>query len=136
MRAVNIRQLKTNPGVALAAAREDDVVVVMNRDRPQALLVDLEQLDVPDLPAVRVALAVSLFRGGSVSAGFAARVAGKSLAEMLTLLSSQGLPLTGEGKAAADEARTEMRRARDWLIKPRPDEPRCPAASSSPMPGR
>jgi predicted HTH domain antitoxin len=73
---------------------------------------------VPDLPAVRVALAVSLFRSGSVSAGFSARMAGKPLAEMLTLLSSQGLPLTGEGKAAADEARGEMRNARAWLVKP------------------
>ena len=52
------------------------MVVVMNRDRPQALLVDLERLGVPDLPAVRVALAVSLFRSGAVSAGFAARVTG------------------------------------------------------------
>lgn len=118
MKTVNIRQLKTNPSTALAAARDDDMVVVMNRDHPQALLVDLEQLGVPDLPAVRVALAVSLFRVGSVSAGFAARVAGKPLAEMLTLLSSQGIPLTGDGKAAAEEAREEMRRARDWLAKP------------------
>ena len=118
MQAVNIRQLKTNPSTALAAAREDDMVVVMNRDYPQALLVDLEQLGVPDLPAVRVALAVSLFRGGSVSAGFAARVAGKPLAEMLTLLSSLGRPLTGVGKAAADGARNEMRNARGWLAKP------------------
>jgi predicted HTH domain antitoxin len=61
---------------------------------------------------------VSLFRSGSVSAGFSARMAGKPLAEMLTLLSSQGLPLTGEGKAAADEARGEMRNARAWLVKP------------------
>jgi len=118
MQTVNIRQLKSNPSTALAAARADDVVVVMNRDRPQALLVDLEQLGAPDLPAVRVALAVSLFRGGAVSAGFAARVAGKPLAEMLTLLASQGLALTGPGRAAADEARDEMRRARDWLVKP------------------
>jgi predicted HTH domain antitoxin len=117
MQTVNIRQLKTNPSTALAAAREDDMVVVMNRDTPQALLVDLEQLGVPDLPAVRVALAVALFRAGSVSAGFAARVANKPLAEMLTLLSSQGIPLTGEGKTAADEAREDMRRARDWLTK-------------------
>jgi predicted HTH domain antitoxin len=118
MQTVNIRQIKTNPSTALAAAREDDMVVVMNRDRPQALLVDLQRLGVPDLPAVRVALAVALFRGGSVSAGFAARVAGKPLAEMLTLLSSQGLPLAGNGKAAADEASAEMRQARRWLAKP------------------
>ena len=90
----------------------------MNRDTPQALLVDLEQLGVPDLPAVRVALAVSLFRTGSISAGFAARMANKPLGEMLSLLSSQGIPLTGEGKTAADEARQEVGRARDWLAKP------------------
>ena len=118
MKTVNIRQLKNNPSTALAAARADDMVVVMNRDHPQALLIDLEQLGVPDLPAVRVALAVSLFRSSAVSAGFAARMAGKPLAEMLTLLSSQGIPLTGTDSAVADEARAEMRAAREWLVKP------------------
>lgn len=118
MQAVNIRQLKTNPSTALAAARADDMVVVMNRDNPQALLIDLEELGLPDLPAVRVALAVSLFRSAAVSAGFAARMAGKPLSEMLTLLSSQGIPLTGNEKTAADEARAEMINARDWIAKP------------------
>ena len=118
MKTVNIRQLKTNPSTALAAARDDDMVVVMNRDHPQALLVDLEQLGVPDLAAVRVALAVALFRNAAVSAGFAARMAGKPLAEMLTLLSSQGIPLTGNDKSAADEVQAETRSTRDWLAKP------------------
>ena len=72
----------------------------------------------PDLPAVHLALAVSLFCSAAVSAGFAARMAGKPLAEMLTLLSSQGIPLTGNDKGEADEARAEMRAARDWLAKP------------------
>ena len=67
---------------------------------------------------LRVALAVSLFRSAAVSAGFAARMAGKPLAEMLTLLSSQGIPLTGNDKAAADEARAEILNARDWIAKP------------------
>lgn len=115
MQAVNIRQLKNNPSTALATARKESMVVVMNRDTPQALLVDLEQLGVPDLAAVRVALAVTLFRSGSVSAGFAARIADKPLPEMLTLLSGMGIPLTGGGKADADEARDEMRIARHWL---------------------
>lgn len=118
MQTVNIRQLKTNPSTALAAARADDMVIVMNRDQPQALLVDLEKLGLPDLPAVRVALAVSLFRSAAISAGFAARMAGKPLAEMLTLLSSQGIPLTGNDKAAADDVSAEMLNARDWLTKP------------------
>ncbi len=118
MQTVSIRQLKNNPSTALAAARADDMVVVMNRDRPQALLVDLNRLGVPDLPAVRVALAVSLFRSGAVSAGFAARVAAKPLGEMLTLLSSQRIPLTGDSDAAADQTAEEIRRAREWLVKP------------------
>lgn len=63
-------------------------------------------------------LAVTLFRSAAVSAGFAARMAGKPLADMLTLLSSQGIPLTGNDKAVADEPRAEMRAARDWLVKP------------------
>lgn len=117
MQTVNIRQLKANPSTALAAARADDMVVVMNRDHPQALLVDLERLGVPDLAAVRVALAVSLFRSAAVSAGFAARMADKPLSEMLTLLSSQGIPLTGNDESAADEASAEMRNAREWLAK-------------------
>jgi hypothetical protein len=37
---------------------------------------------------------------------------------MLTLLSSQGIPLTGTEKAGADEALAEMRAASDWLAKP------------------
>lgn len=117
MQSVNIRQLKNNPSSALSAARDGEMVVVMNRDHPQALLIDLDRLGVPDLPAVRVALAVALFRGGSVSAGFAARVADKPLAQMLSLLSSQGLSLTGDGRQAAAEAREEMQRAREWLVK-------------------
>jgi antitoxin (DNA-binding transcriptional repressor) of toxin-antitoxin stability system len=116
MQTVNIRQLKTNPSTALAAAHEDDMVIVMNRDHPQALLIDLEQLRVPDLGAGRVALAISLFRNGAVSAGFAARMAGKPLAEMLTLLSSQGLSLTGDN--TAEDVHNEIRQARDWLAKP------------------
>jgi len=118
MQTVNIRQLKTNPSMALAAAREDDMVVVMNRDHPQALLVDLQRLGLPNLPAVRVALAVSLYRSGAVSAGFSARMADKPLAEMLKLLSSQGIPLTSNDKTAGEEACGEIRSARDWLAKP------------------
>ena len=117
MQTFNIRQLKSNPSTALAAARQEDMVVVMNRDQPQALLVDLERLGTPDLPAVRVALAVSLFRAGSISAGFAARMAGKPLAEMLTLLSSLGIPLTGTEEPDEAELLEEMNLARQWVMK-------------------
>ena len=112
MQTVNIRQLKTNPSTALRSAKEDDMVVVMNRDHPQALLVDLEKLELPDLGAVRVALAVSLFRSGAISAGFAARMTDKPLLEMLTLFSSLGIPLTGGNEA---DARDDLNAGRRWL---------------------
>ena len=114
MQTVNIRQLKTNPSTALRNAKEDDVIVVMNRDHPQALLVDLERLDLPDLGSVRVALAVSLFRSGAITAGFAARMSYKPLPEMLTLLSSLGIPLTG---ANAADARDDLNTGKQWLAQ-------------------
>ncbi|MDP2793662.1 MAG: DUF3368 domain-containing protein [Sulfurisoma sp.] len=40
-RTVNIRQIKTNPSTAPCSAKEADMVAVMNRDHPEALLVDL-----------------------------------------------------------------------------------------------
>lgn len=114
MQTVNIRQLKTNPSTALRSAKDNDMVVVMNRDHPQALLIDLEKLDLPDLGSVRIALAASLFRNGAISAGFAARMASKPLPEMLTLLSSLGIPLTG---ANAEDARDDLNTGKRWLAQ-------------------
>jgi predicted HTH domain antitoxin len=111
MHAVNIRQLKSNPSVALREAK-NDLVVVMNRDRPDAVLVSMEQLGVADLPHVRTAFAVSLFRSGDLSAGTAAKVAGKPLAEMLALLSSMNIPLYG---GSPKEAVDEMALDEAWL---------------------
>src|SRR5260363_175741 len=79
MQAINIRQLKHNPSAALRSAKEDDFVVIMNRDEPQALLIDLKRLGVPDVNRVRVALAVALFKQNTISLGYAARIADKTL---------------------------------------------------------
>lgn len=112
MQAVNIRQLKNNPSQVLRAAHEDDLVVVMNRDTPTALLVDLERLGLPDLAVVKEALAITLFKSGSISVGAAARMANKTLPSMLTLLSSLGIPLT---PIIAEEVASDMITARAWL---------------------
>ena len=112
MQAFNIRQLKNNPSTALRAAHEDDMVVVMNRDNPTALLVDLEKMNLPDLESVKLSLAVSLFKSGVISAGSAARMANRNLADMLTLLSSLNIPLTGNN---ADDAKSDMDVAKQWL---------------------
>ena len=41
MKALSIRDLTNNPSADLREAQADDLVVVMNRQQPQALLVDL-----------------------------------------------------------------------------------------------
>jgi len=111
MRAVNVRQLKSNPSVALREAKHD-LVVVMNRDTPDAVLVGMEQLGIADLPHVRRALAVSLFKGGDISVGSAAKVAGVSLPEMMGLLSDMGIPLYG---GSPDDALREIAIGDEWL---------------------
>ena len=44
MKTLNLRQLKANPSAALHAARSG-MVLVMSRDRPEAVLIGFEQLD-------------------------------------------------------------------------------------------
>jgi predicted HTH domain antitoxin len=93
MQVVNVRQLKSNPSTALRSAK-DDLVVVMNRDKPDALLIGFEQLaGVPDFIHVRQAMAISLFKDRLISVGGAAKMAGESMADMLTRLSRLGVPV-------------------------------------------
>ena len=103
MESVSVRELKNNPSGALKHAREGELVVVTNRDTPEAVLVGLEQLGMPDVGRLRLAIAASLFRDGVVSSGAAARMAGKSRAEMLDLLARLGIPLTPESDNIADD---------------------------------
>ena len=107
MRVVNVRQLKSNPSTALKSAR-DDMVVVMNRDKPDALIIGFEQLaGVPDFAHVRQAMAVGLFKDRLISVGGAAKMAGESLADMLTRLSRLGVPVVDyDEQALAEEVAT------------------------------
>ena len=61
MKSVNVRELKNNPSDALRQAREG-VVVVMNRDKPDALLVHLDDHALLGMAGVRLALATALFQ--------------------------------------------------------------------------
>lgn len=105
MESVSVRELKNNPSGALKHAREGEMVVVTNRDTPEAVLVGLEQLGMPDVGRLRLAIAASLFRDGVVSSGAAARMAGKSRADMLNLLARLGIPLTPESDNVADDVK-------------------------------
>ena len=122
MHVVSIRQLKSNPSTALRDAR-DDMVVVMNRDKPDALLIGFEQLaGVPDIAHVRQAMALSLFRDKLVTVSAAASIAGESTAAMLTRLSRLGLPVADyDEQALAQEVAT----ATAWVV---------PALGTGPVP--
>ena len=87
------------------------MVVVINRNHLEAVRVSLDKLGLPDPDAVGIALAVSLFRNGAVSAGFAARTVSKPLLEMLALLSSLGVSLA----SGAADGYDDMDTAWQWL---------------------
>lgn len=120
MQVVNVRQLKSNPSTALKSAKTE-MVVVMNRDKPDALIIGFEQLaGLPDFAHVRQAMAVGLFKNQLISVGGAAKLAGESLGLMLTRLSRLGVPVVDyDGQALADEVAV----AAAWLdaaVKPVP----------------
>ena len=93
MQTINVRQLKSNPSTALRDARTD-MVVVMNRDKPDAVMIGFEQLDgLPDFIHVRQAMAVSLFKDRLISVAGAAKLANEPLGVMLTRLARLGVPV-------------------------------------------
>lgn len=61
METVNVSGLKNNPTEALRKS-QDDLVVVMNRDRPDAIMVGLASTGALDLAGVRAALAAGWLR--------------------------------------------------------------------------
>ena len=90
MEAVNVSGLKNNPSEALRLARRD-VVVVMNRDQPDAWMVGVESSGVLGSAGVRPALATALFRDGHLSLMRAARLASMSVADFAAHLSRLGI---------------------------------------------
>ena len=90
MQTVNVRQLKTNPSVSLRQSK-DDMVVVMSRDQPTAVMVGMEQLGgVADMQRLKLALAMQMFKQKTLSIGAAAKFAGRPLGEMLGIVSAAG----------------------------------------------
>ena len=76
METVNVSSLKTNPMEALRKSQKD-LVVVTNRDRPDALLVGLASTGVLDLAGVRTARRYLPATGASVRARSNLRCANK-----------------------------------------------------------
>jgi predicted HTH domain antitoxin len=107
----NVSGLKNNPSEALRKAHED-VVLVMNRDRPDTLMVGVELAGVLDVAGVRPALATALFRDGHLSLARAAWLAELSVSEFVTHLSRLGIPVVALDAA---EAERDMETLDTWL---------------------
>lgn len=110
MHAVQVRELKNNPSQALRQA-EQEVVVVMNRDRPSALLLNFDEKWLRG-EGVSIALATALFRDGSLSLARAAKVAEMSLVDFMQHLSRVGIPIV---QGSAEEAEKEIETLAAWL---------------------
>lgn len=111
MEITNVSGLKNNPSEALRKAH-DDVVLVMNRDKPDALMVGVDLAGVLDATGVRPALATALFRDGHLSLPRAARLAEMSVSELATRLSRLGIPVVA---LDASEAERDMETLDEWL---------------------
>ena len=111
MKSVNVRELKNNPSEALRLAREG-VVVVLNRDKPDAVLVHLDDEKLLGMPGVRLALATALFRDGNLALGRAARLGGLMTSVFVQHLSRHGIPVV---RGSAEDVRRDSETLEAWL---------------------
>ncbi|NEX18328.1 MAG: prevent-host-death protein [Halochromatium sp.] len=111
MESINVSGLKNNPSEALRKSHRD-VVLVLNRDRPDALMVGVELAGGLDAKGVKPALATALFRDGSLSLARAARLAEMPLSEFITHVSRLGIPVV---TLDADEAASDVDSLESWL---------------------
>ena len=113
MKSVNIRQLKNNPSAVLRMARKD-LVVVMNRDQPEALLFHLDDEGLLGEPGVRLALATALYKSESLSIGRAAKVAGMPLEAFMVEMGRAGIPVI---RGNARTLREDLKNIRAWRAR-------------------
>lgn len=105
MKTVNVRQLKNNPSDALRMARKAPVLV-MKRDRPEAVLFHLDDEGLLGEPGVRLALATALYRSESVSLGRGAKIASVPLADFMQHVSRHGIPVVrGDAKTVHEDVK-------------------------------
>ena len=111
MKTVNVSGLKNNPTDALRLAREEPVLV-MNRNTPDALMVNVSNIKALDMPGVRTALAAALFKDGGLSLNRAAAVAEMSLSDFITHLSRLGIGVVNQTKAEVEQ---DLETLDQWL---------------------
>lgn len=111
MKTVNVSGLKNNPSEALRMAH-DDIVLIMNRNEPDALMIGLKSAKIIGMPGVRKALATALFKDGDLSLARSAKLADMPLADFIAHVSRLGIPVINQ---TADEVREDMDTLEQWL---------------------
>jgi len=111
MKTVNVSGLKNNPEAALRMAH-DDMVLVMNRNEPDALMIGLKSTKLIGMPGVRKALATALFKDGNLSLARSAKLADMPLAEFIAHVSRLGIPVIDQ---TAEEVQDDMDTLAQWL---------------------
>jgi predicted HTH domain antitoxin len=113
MKTVNVSGLKNNPSEALRYSH-DDLVLVMNRNEPDALIVGVNTGNIIDMPGVRKAMATALFKDGELSIARSAKLAKMALADFIEHISRLGIPIINQ---TAEEVRQDMDTLEQWLQK-------------------
>lgn len=111
MKTVNVSGLKNNPSEALRMAHED-MVLVMNRNEPDALMIGLKSAKIIGMPGVRKALATALFKDGNLSLARSAKLADMPLANFIAHVSRLGIPVINQ---TAEEVQEDMDTLDQWL---------------------
>jgi predicted HTH domain antitoxin len=111
MKTVNVSGLKNNPSEALRMAH-DDMVLIMNRNEPDALMIGLKSAKIIGMPGVRKALATALFKDGDLSLSRSAKLADMPLADFIAHVSRLGLPVIDQ---TAEEVQQDMDTFDQWL---------------------
>ena len=102
MYSTNVRELKKNPSLALRLAREGPVLILKGNE-PDALLIHLDKSLTETEAGMRPALAASLYSGGGVSLGKAAKISGLSLSEFVAHLGSLGIEIVRRDETTDSE---------------------------------
>jgi predicted HTH domain antitoxin len=86
-------------------------VVVLNRDRPEALLFHLDDEGLLGEAGVRLALATALYRSESVTLGRGAKIAGVPLVDFMQHVSHEGIPVI---RGNAKTLREDLKNLEAW----------------------
>lgn len=109
MKAFNVRELKNNPSEAVRAA-QDGVVVVLNRDTPVVVMLNVDDQELVKCGA-RAAIGMALFRDNAVTLAKAARIASIPLVDFMLHASAQGIPVLRGNAQTLDE---DLGDFREW----------------------